>query len=211
MTITNANLTASEIPDLSGSYLSVNGGTLTGVLNSSSTATSTFAAGINITAGCFSVNGTCISGSVGGSGTVGSGTQGQFAFYDATGTTLAATSSLYISQSGNVGIGTTSLPDVLTLGVPFDASVTYGLRITNGTNQGSLGVGALGTWLGTVTDDPLYFFVNNDNASMTINTSGNVGIGTTTPWGRLSLTGADTSGLTPAFIAATPITTLFSM
>ena len=109
VTITDANLTASEIPDLSGSYLSVNGGTLTGVLNSSSTATSTFAGGISVTAGCFSVNGTCVGGSGGGgSGTVGSGTQGQFAFYDAAGTTLSATSSLFISPSGTIGIGTTS-------------------------------------------------------------------------------------------------------
>jgi LysM repeat protein len=44
----------------------------------------------------------------GGSGTVGSGTQGQFAFYNAPGTTLTATSTLFISQSGNIGIGTST-------------------------------------------------------------------------------------------------------
>jgi hypothetical protein len=44
----------------------------------------------------------------GGSGTVGSGAQGQFAFYNAAGTTLTATFSLFISQSGNIGIGTTT-------------------------------------------------------------------------------------------------------
>lgn len=43
-----------------------------------------------------------------GSGTVGSGTQGQFAFYNAAGTTLTATSSLFLAQSGNIGISTTS-------------------------------------------------------------------------------------------------------
>jgi hypothetical protein len=43
-----------------------------------------------------------------GSGSVGSGTQGQFAFYNAAGTTLTATSSLFMSQSGNVGIGMTA-------------------------------------------------------------------------------------------------------
>jgi len=36
----------------------------------------------------------------------------------------------------------------------------------------------------------------------TTNTTGNVGIGTTTPWGRLSVTGPDTSATTPAFVAA---------
>ena len=44
----------------------------------------------------------------GGSGTVSSGTQGQFAFYNAAGTTLTATSSLFLAQSGNIGIGTTT-------------------------------------------------------------------------------------------------------
>ena len=44
----------------------------------------------------------------GGSGTVSSGTQGQFAFYNANGTTVAATSSLFLAQSGMIGIGTTS-------------------------------------------------------------------------------------------------------
>ena len=43
-----------------------------------------------------------------GSGTVGSGTQGQFAFYNANGATLTATSSLFLSPSGYLGIGTTS-------------------------------------------------------------------------------------------------------
>jgi hypothetical protein len=76
VTITNSSLAASEIPDLSSKYLSLSGGTLTGALNSSSTATSTFAAGINISAGCFSVNGTCISGGAGAAG--GSNTQIQF-------------------------------------------------------------------------------------------------------------------------------------
>jgi hypothetical protein len=62
---------------------------------------------MNILSGCFSINGTWVGGSS-GSGTVGSGAQGQFAFYNAAGTTLTATSSLFLSQSGNVGIGTTS-------------------------------------------------------------------------------------------------------
>jgi hypothetical protein len=56
-----------------------------------------------------------ISGGGGGSGTVGSGTQGQFAFYNANGTTLTATSSLFLAQNGNVGIGTTSPSQPLTV------------------------------------------------------------------------------------------------
>ena len=45
---------------------------------------------------------------IGGSGTVSSGTQGQFAFYNAGGTTVTATSSLFLAQNGNIGIGTTT-------------------------------------------------------------------------------------------------------
>src|SRR5665213_1124879 len=74
------------------------------------TATSTFysSGGINLTSGCFALNGTCVTGGGGGSGTVGSGTQGQFTFYNAAGTTLTATSSIFIAQSGSIGIGTTT-------------------------------------------------------------------------------------------------------
>ena len=86
-----------------GSILSI------GSLANFTTATTTFygTGGINLAAGCFAVGGTCISGS-GGSGTVNSGTQGQFPFYNGSGTTLTATSSLFVSQAGNIGIGTTS-------------------------------------------------------------------------------------------------------
>jgi hypothetical protein len=86
-----------------GSIFSING------IANWTTATSTFysTGGINLTGGCFSIDGTCVGGSS-GSGTVGSGTQGQFPFYNAAGTMLTATSSLFLSQAGNVGIGTTS-------------------------------------------------------------------------------------------------------
>jgi hypothetical protein len=82
------------------------GGTISS-LAVSGTGTSTFAGGINLNGGCFAVNGACM-GASGGSGTVGSGTQGQFAFYNAAGTTLSATSSLFLTPSGNIGIGTST-------------------------------------------------------------------------------------------------------
>ena len=44
----------------------------------------------------------------GGSGTVSSGTQGQFAFYNANGATVSGTSSIYLASNGNVGVGTTN-------------------------------------------------------------------------------------------------------
>lgn len=45
-----------------------------------------------------------------GSGTVNSGTTGQFPYYASNGTALTATSSLFLATSGNIGIGTTT-PD----------------------------------------------------------------------------------------------------
>ncbi|KKU16005.1 MAG: Outer membrane autotransporter [Candidatus Giovannonibacteria bacterium GW2011_GWB1_45_9b] len=62
---------------------------------------------IEITESC---TGCGTSSSSSGSGTVGSGTLGQIPYYAAAGTTLTATSSIFIADSGNVGIGTTS-PD----------------------------------------------------------------------------------------------------
>lgn len=47
-----------------------------------------------------------ISGS--GSGTVGAGTTGQYPYYATNGTTLTATSTLFLATTGNIGIGTTS-------------------------------------------------------------------------------------------------------
>lgn len=62
-------------------------------------ATSTAANGINLSDGCFAINGTCVGG---GSGTVGSGNTGYIPYYAATGTDLTATSALFISDNGNV-------------------------------------------------------------------------------------------------------------
>lgn len=41
-------------------------------------------------------------------GSVGSGTTGQFAFYNAVGTNLSATSTIFVSAASNVGVGTTT-------------------------------------------------------------------------------------------------------
>jgi hypothetical protein len=44
----------------------------------------------------------------GGSGSVGAGTAGQFPYFAGSGTTVTATSSLFLSTAGNIGLGTTS-------------------------------------------------------------------------------------------------------
>jgi hypothetical protein len=77
-------------------------------LDVNGTATSTFNRGINIDGtGCFAVNGVCVGG-VGGTGTVNSGTQGQFAYYAGAGTAVSGTSTIFIDTDKQIGIGTTS-------------------------------------------------------------------------------------------------------
>lgn len=120
--------------------------------------------------------------------------------------------SRYISAdaNGNVGIGTsvpTAKLDVLTgsesYGIVHSTPSLPGLPIgiKLGTFIGTR-AGATGGWFGTLTADPLHFFTTDSMASMTIDTNGNVGIGTSTPASRLhslSNSGVGVRGETAAF------------
>ncbi len=108
------------------------------------TATSTFANGLDISGGCFSVNGTCIGGASGGAGTgvINSGTTGQFTYYASNGTTVSGTSVLSLSGS-NIGIGSTTPSS--TLSVAGNAYITGNIRTTNITATGTLAVTGTGT------------------------------------------------------------------
>ncbi|MDO8567002.1 MAG: DUF5011 domain-containing protein [bacterium] len=64
----------------------------------------------------------------GGSGGVGSGTTGQLPYYAADGTTIAATSSIFLATSGNVGIGTTSPASRLDITNSATSSAVISLR-----------------------------------------------------------------------------------
>jgi hypothetical protein len=96
-----------------GTLLSL-GNTGANTINISNTATSTFGYGINLNTGCFAVNGTCV-GAGTGSGTVSSGTTGQLPYYAADGTSLTATSSLFLATSGFFGVGTSTPRTLLSL------------------------------------------------------------------------------------------------
>ncbi len=85
-----------------------------GSLSVSGTGTTTFSGPVDAS-GNFFVNGVPLTIS-GGSGTVNSGVAGQFPYYTANGTTLTATSSLFISGPGDIGIGTTSPYALLSIG-----------------------------------------------------------------------------------------------
>src|SRR6185295_2653000 len=78
-----------------------------GINLTSGTSTFSTSGGLNLTAGCYAYNGTCLSTGA-GSGTVNNGLQGQTAFYNSDGTAVSATSTVFISTNSFVGIGTTT-------------------------------------------------------------------------------------------------------
>lgn len=132
---------ATRIDSLSNTVItspSISGGTISGASLTNSTsisnasisaltigsATTTASNGIDLSAGCFAVNGTCI-----GSGGVAQGTVGQLPFYNSAGATLSATSSIYLTQGGNIGIGTTS--PAVKLGVQGNALISGTATVAN--------------------------------------------------------------------------------
>ena len=131
-------------------------------------ATSTFARGIELAAGCFSINGTCVGGA--------SGTQGQLSFYNTTGTTLTATSTLTLTQAGLFGLGTST---------PYSKLSVWG----GGTGTGQL------FELTNSASTTIAKFLDNGTAYIL----GNLGIGTTSPYRKLSIT--DTVSAAQAVIA----------
>ena len=82
-----------------------------------------------------------------------------------------SSNTMVLTSSGNVGIGTTS--------------PTYKFEVSNGTQTGTFNPNSSGfMFLGSTSNHPLYFGVN-DSTKVAILSSGNVGIGTTSPSGSL--------------------------
>jgi len=91
----------------------------------------------------------------------------------------------------NVGIGTTSPQTRLQVQT---ATGAYGIThtdgaITVGSYIGGGSSGAFGGWVGTQSNHKLFFFTNNGQPSMTVDTTGNIGVGTFTPASKLTVTG----------------------
>ena len=83
---------------------------------------------------------------------------------------------MVIQSNGNVGIGTTNPAAKLEVRGGF-----YGIQQSDGVRSVSTYLDTNGGWFGTRSNDPLLFYVNDGFASMAIDTSGSVGIGTVNP------------------------------
>ncbi len=127
---------------------------------------------------------------------------GQVLSFDGTGLSWASpvgafaingTSAYY--NGGNVGIGTNNPQSKLEVNT---ISGSYGFTHTAGASSlgsyvGGSTSGASGGWLGTISDDPLHFFVHGGQPAMTVTKTGNVGIGTTIPAAKLEVRTAPNS------------------
>lgn len=169
----------------------------------SSTAAITVNTNGQVQANCFTVDGvTCITN--GALGIVSTGTAGQMPYYAANGTTLTATSSLFLSTAGTVGVGAASTPlakfqvftdsDTDNPGGTSVYSTKYAV-IGPGQYDGlafsktaggrayitSLQPGAAWNSLGFQASDYQFYISGGSSSSAVLTNAGRLGLGTTTP------------------------------
>jgi hypothetical protein len=105
-----------------------------------------------------------------------------------TGTSSTSVERLRITNAGNVGINTTAPATPLHIQTMSNA---YGLRHSDGTIQLHTYVGGSinGAYVGTDSAHPLGLYTSGTAAKLTVQTNGNVGIGTTSPGSTLTVNG----------------------
>ncbi|MEK7613249.1 MAG: helix-turn-helix domain-containing protein, partial [Patescibacteria group bacterium] len=176
-----------------GSSISDTGATLTnttflGSFTNSSNATSTFANGIDIAAGCFAINGTCVTGSGSAAGSTGS-----IQFNNA-GSFAASTTALYWDDTnGRLGIGTSSPLSMLHL----NNGGVIRINANDGSSSGCFRQGAAGLEYSNDCSSFQSFTSasaggwTDDGAVVRLTTNtDNAGIGTTTPYAKLTTWGS---------------------
>jgi hypothetical protein len=115
-----------------------------------------------------------------------------------------STERMRITSGGNVGIGTTTPGTPLggAMGLVIDGNANGDVQIriqANSTGRtptdgGLLSISGTAMYLWNYENDALYFGTNN-TARVTINSSGNVGIGTTSPTGKLTISQNNSGGV----------------
>ncbi len=95
---------------------------------------------------------------------------------------MELTAGKFVFNNGRVGIGVTNPATKLTV-----SEGAYGIEHTDGTRRLSTYVDESGCYFGTVSTDPLFFYVNDGAANMMVNTNGRVGIGTLNPAATLTV------------------------
>lgn len=158
------------------------GGLQTTALNViSSTASSTFGNGINLSAGCFAITGTCIGG---GSSSAAGGT-GAVQFANGTSFAGDATNFFWNDSLDGLGLGTSTPQWTLQLASSTKSQLTL-TDPSAGSNLKHWSLRSAGgnLYFATSTDST---FATSSATALTINSSGNVGIGTSSPAAKLSI------------------------
>jgi putative sterol carrier protein len=116
-------------------------------------ATSTFAGGIDLSDGCYAIDGNCI-GVPGSDGTVNTGAAGYFAYYPSAGTTVDDQTALYLSATGDIGIGTNG---------PTNYGAGYTALTIDDTTSGRIDISSNGIVQGVLYNSGSTFRVGNVN------------------------------------------------